>query len=89
MLKSPVSQPRFSTEQDLKDFFFDNLRNPNPVSLKRAAAGVMVNSSLRRKVLTGEGQGEFIIEGRVRRFEFKSLGGGVWQCNLSGDKPPN
>lgn len=44
---------------------------------------VMVTSILRRKVLTDERQGRFIHKGRWSRFEFKSIGGGVYEASIS------
>lgn len=43
---------------------------------------VNVTSQLRKKVMTGDLQCRFIHKGRVREFEFKSLGGGVYSASI-------
>lgn len=73
----------YKTEQDVREFFFLNLRNPNPVSLKRADQGIFVSSKVRKEILLGESQGKGIFEGTVRSFEFENVGGGVWKCKLN------
>ena len=44
-----------------------------------------VTTSLRRDVMAGEMQGKFIHEGQVHSFNFKSLGGGVYEASINGN----
>ena len=76
----------YQSEQDVREFFFLNLRNPNPVSLKRADQGIFVSSKVRKEILLGESQGKGIFEGTVRSFEFENVGGGAWKCKLNKQK---
>lgn len=74
----------FKTEQEVKEFFFRNLTNqPSPVMVKAANAGIIVDTKLRREILTGENCGKIIINGRVRSFNFTNMKGGVWLCTLN------
>lgn len=43
---------------------------------------VMVTTSLRRKILTDEMQGCFINNGKHCKFDFKSIGGGVYKASI-------
>ena len=52
------------------------------IASKKPPEHVNVTSSLRKSVLTDEMQGFFIHKGQHREFEFKSLGGGVYQAKI-------
>lgn len=52
------------------------------IASKNPPKHVNVTSSLRKSVLTDEMQGFFVHEGRHREFEFKSMGGGVYQAKI-------
>ena len=43
---------------------------------------VMVTTSLRRSILTDEMQGCFIHNGIHSKFDFKSIGGGVYKASI-------
>ena len=74
---------RIKSEDELNNFFFYHLAgNPTPVIKKRGIAGVVVDTKLRRDVLTGQREGNITINGTVLQYQFKSLGGGVWKCTL-------
>ncbi len=73
----------YQSEQDVRDFFHINLRNPSPISLKRVSNGIYISSKVRKQILLGEPQGKGIFEGTVKKFEFENIGGGVWKCTLA------
>jgi hypothetical protein len=74
---------RIRNEDELRKFFYATLAgDASPVQKRRGEAGVMVDTKLRREVLTGIDEGKIIINGRVLSYQFKSLGGGVWKCTL-------
>lgn len=52
------------------------------IASKEPPKSVNVTTRLRRVVMTDELQGEFIHKGRSKQFEFKSLGGGVFQASI-------
>ena len=52
------------------------------IASKNPPKHVNVTSSLRKSVLTDETQGFFIHKGQHREFEFKSMGGGVYQAKI-------
>ena len=52
------------------------------IASKNPPEHVNVTSSLRKSVLTDEMQGFFIHKGHHREFEFKSMGGGVYQAKI-------
>jgi hypothetical protein len=43
----------------------------------------MVDSKLRRDILLGENCGKITINGRVEKYEFKNLTGGVYLCTVT------
>ena len=45
---------------------------------------VYVTSNLRKIVMTDAQQGKFIHKGRVKKFIFKSIGGGVYEASIDG-----
>lgn len=53
------------------------------IASSKPPESVMVTTSLRRKVLTDEMQGRFIHNGKYSKFEFKSIGGGVYEVSIS------
>ena len=54
------------------------------IASKLPPESVNVTSKLRKSILTEVLQGEFIHKGRIRRFEFKNLGGGVYSAHIKG-----
>lgn len=74
---------RIRNEDELRDFFHGTLAgNPSPRTKRMGIAGVVVDTELRREVMTGINEGRIVISGRVLDFEFKSMGGGVWRCTI-------
>ena len=64
-------------KQDLIEYLTTKrIANKNPPE------HVNVTTALRKSVLTDETQGFFIHKGQHREFEFKSLGGGVYQAKI-------
>lgn len=49
---------------------------------KSPPKSALVSTRLRRIVMTDELQGKFIFKGSVKRFEFKSIGGGVYEASI-------
>lgn len=52
------------------------------IASSKPPESVMVTTSLRRKILTDENQGQFIHEGKFKYFDFKSIGGGVYKASI-------
>lgn len=52
------------------------------IASNKPPESVMVTTSLRRKVLTDEMQGYFIHKGKHSKFDFKSIGGGVYKASI-------
>lgn len=67
------------TGEELKEWFFKAYNIDKPGLL---VEGVMVDTKIRREVLTDINQGKTIIGGRVRIIEFKSMGGGVYRASI-------
>lgn len=55
------------------------------IASKEPPKSVNVTTRLRREVMTDDMQGSFIHNGRHRKFEFKSLGGGVYSASIKVD----
>jgi hypothetical protein len=53
------------------------------IASKEPPKSVNVTTSIRKLIMTDEMQGEFIHNGRSKRFEFKNLGGGVWSASIA------
>lgn len=60
--------------------------NSKRICSKEKNKEVMVSTKIRKEVLTSYEQGTVIIGGEVKRFNFKSLSGGVWLVTLKGLK---
>lgn len=58
------------------------------IASKKPPESVMVTTKIRREVLTDEYQGKFIHNGTVKRFSFKSIGGGVYEARIEKLTPP-
>jgi len=67
------------TGEELKEWFFKAYSLNKPGLL---AEGVMVDTKIRREVLTDINQGKTIINGKVRTIQFKSIGGGVYRASI-------
>lgn len=65
---------------------FNELKSHFTANTKRAPHAkediVLVDTKLRREVLTGDEGVKFPLDGRIRSVIFKSAGGGVWECSL-------
>jgi hypothetical protein len=79
----------FKTEKDVFDYFIqlNKTRNDFPESnlrierlLKR---GIMIDTKLRRDILTGKNEGKITLNGVVEDYMFKSMAGGVYKCYVS------
>lgn len=79
----------FKTEKDVFDYFIqlNKVRNDFPESnlrierlLKR---GIMIDTKLRRDILTGKNEGKITLNGIVEDYMFKSMAGGVYKCYVS------
>ena len=68
---------------ELYKYFFDlsrkNTLNPDG---KQHKLEVFVSTKIRREVMTSVEQGEIVLDGQVKRFVFKSLGGGVYKASV-------
>lgn len=53
-----------------------------PCASQKPQDSVMVKSKVRAEILTDEMQGKFIHQGTVKRFVFKSIGGGVYEARI-------
>lgn len=74
---------RFQTVEEVKDFFcFAYSGVPNFLKKKEADSGILIDTKLRRELLTGHQSDCVIVNGRVRTFKFEDLKGGVWRCKL-------
>ena len=51
-----------------------------PIASSKPMKSVMVKAKVRANILTDEMQGTFIHKGSVKRFVFKSIGGGVYEA---------
>lgn len=74
----------YQKPEEVFEFFqqcFD-YRNRDKQGPKLANDGLLISSSLRRKILLGPSFGKRIIDGSVRKFEFEDLKGGVWRIYL-------
>lgn len=56
--------------------------NTKQVASKTPPKSVMVKSKVRADILTDEMQGKFTHKGSVKRFVFKSIGGGVYEVSI-------
>ena len=45
--------------------------------------GILIDTKLRKEILTGENSGKITIGGRVEKYVFENLGGGVYKCRVS------
>ena len=52
------------------------------IASKEPPKSVNVTTRLRRVIMTDEMQGRFIHKGTSKLFEFKSVGGGVYQASI-------
>lgn len=66
--------------QDKEDLIF--YLTTNQIASKNPPASVNVTASIRKSIMTDGLQGKFIHKGRSRQFEFKNLGGGVYQASI-------
>lgn len=74
---------RFQTVAEVKEFFcFAYSGVPNYFNKKDADAGILIDTKLRREILTGDQSDRVAVNGRVRTFKFEDLKGGVWRCKL-------
>jgi hypothetical protein len=53
------------------------------IASKEPPKFVFVKTKVRADIMTDETQGTFIHKGRVMRFNFESVGGGVWKASIS------
>ena len=74
-----VSNFSVETEQDLKNFFLDNLRLPN----HRRVEEIRVPAKFAREIL--KNNLTMIIDGQVKWFIIKNLGLGVYSVSLNND----
>ena len=65
--------------KDLEDYFFSIRNNERAIE-----KGVYVSNKVRQEVLLGLEQGRITINGKVKRFEFNTAGGGVWHTTIVG-----
>ena len=72
------------SKQDLIDYL-----TSKQVASKEPPKSVYVTAALRRLIMTDEKQGRFVHKGRVKRFEFKNLGGGVYLAEIEQLKNTN
>lgn len=74
---------KFRTVAEVKEFFcFSYSREANYLKKKEADAGILIDTKLRRELLTGYQSDRVAVNGRVRTFKFEDLKGGVWRCKL-------
>lgn len=67
--------------QDVVEWF-SSYNNPSPMQKKALDKGLYIDTKCRKELLLGEWGGKMIVGGRVRHFQFKNLGGGVWSVTL-------
>lgn len=74
----------FRTPREVSDFFI-RLSNPmfSKLDQNKKDRGIMIDTKLRREILTGENEGKVTINGRVEKYEFKNLTGGVYLCTVT------
>lgn len=66
------------TPEQLKEWFFSWHKHFDKYN--KMLSGVNVGSKVRRDVMCGENQPSIIIDGKVFKIEFESLGGGVFRA---------
>lgn len=74
----------YKTEADVIEFFISVSSGPH-ISTNQAKKekGIMIDSKLRREILTGPNSGRITINGWVESYIFKDLKGGVWNCRIT------
>ena len=78
----------FKTEKDVYEYFIQlnevrtNFPN-NPRTERLLKLGIMIDTKLRRDILTGKNEGKITLNGVVEDYMFKSMAGGVYKCYVS------
>lgn len=62
--------------------WFSSYSNATPMQKKALDKGLYISTKCRKELLLGGHAGKMIVGGRVRHFQFKNLGGGVWSVTL-------
>ena len=82
----------FKTEADVQRFFLTisgiirasiSRNHINDFDNKTKLNGIMIDTKLRKEILTGPTAGKITIGGRLEQLEFKDLRGGVWNCTVT------
>lgn len=74
---------QLQSEKDVQDFFFHyGAGSVTPVMKKMFDKGVIIDTKLRREIMTGTNNNRTIINGTVMEYKYENLGGGVWRCKL-------
>ena len=67
------------TATEAKKYIYESSKKSSgKLSNQRASNGIMVSTKIRGEILTDSEQGRITIDGTVKLFKFKSVGGGVW-----------
>lgn len=69
----------FKTEEDVRTYFVYS-------SEKDRANGIVIDTKLRKEILTSEYRGRIPIGGFVEQYEFADMKGGVWFCTISNKR---
>jgi hypothetical protein len=76
----------FKSERDVRDYFIEAVAMTNKSMRYRILTnGIFIDTKLRKEILTGVDHGRIVINGRVEVYIFKNLGGGVYNCNITGE----
>ena len=78
----------YKTEKDVYEYFIqlDKVRTDfpnNPRTERLLKLGIMIDTKLRRDILTGKNAGNITLNGVVEDYMFKSMAGGVYKCYVS------
>ena len=79
----------FKTEKDVYEYFIQlnevrtNFPETNLRTDRLLKKGIIIDTKLRRDILTGKNAGNITINGVVEDYMFKSMAGGVYKCYVS------
>jgi len=84
----------FKTEKEVAEYFIqlDSVRTNLPGNLhteRLFKKGIMIDTKLRRDILTGKNAGKITLSGIVEDYMFKSMSGGVYKCYVSDRRAAN
>lgn len=74
----------FKTEKDVSEYFIQlSGTRTNRYNDRLWQKGIMIDTKLRRDILTGANEGKITINGIPEDYMFKSMAGGVYKCYVS------